>query len=81
MVIVVVVVFFASQSFIADSFCAIVTAFMMWATMLPLSIYSGQILLQVTKPSSRPNGDQFLYNSWSLFNYKEGKAMYYLNSK
>lgn len=35
-----------NQSFIADSFCAIVTAFMMWATMLPLSIYSGQILLQ-----------------------------------
>ncbi|KAL9953096.1 hypothetical protein ACROYT_G040456 [Oculina patagonica] len=33
-------------SFIADSFCAIVTAVMMWATMLPLSIYSGQILLQ-----------------------------------
>ncbi|KAJ7360170.1 hypothetical protein OS493_018160 [Desmophyllum pertusum] len=35
-----------NQSFIADSFCAIVTAFMMWATMFPLSIYSGQILLQ-----------------------------------
>ncbi|XP_073248300.1 zinc transporter 6-like isoform X1 [Porites lutea] len=35
-----------NKSFIADSFCAIVTAFMMWATMFPLSIYSGQILLQ-----------------------------------
>lgn len=47
----VIVVLFSSGSFIADSFCAIVTAVMMWATMLPLSIYSGQILLQVTKPT------------------------------
>lgn len=54
MVTVVIVVFLASQSFIADSFCAIVTAFMMWATMLPLGIYSGQILLQVTKLCSYP---------------------------
>ena len=73
MVIVVIVVFFGSQSFIADSFCAIVTAFMMWATMLPLSIYSGQILLQVTKHCSYPNSNQFLFNSRSSLIQKENE--------
>ncbi|XP_044169985.1 zinc transporter 6-like isoform X2 [Acropora millepora] len=37
-----------NNSYVADSLCAIVAAFMMWATMLPLSVCSGQILLQAS---------------------------------
>ncbi|XP_048586509.1 zinc transporter 6 isoform X3 [Nematostella vectensis] len=35
-----------NKSFIADSLCAMVMTSIIWATMLPLSVYSGQALLQ-----------------------------------
>jgi len=55
-----------NQSFIADSICAIVTAFMMWATMLPLSIYSGQILLQTCPTDIMSHIDKCLREASTL---------------
>lgn len=55
-----------NKSFIADSLCAIVTAFMMWATMLPLSIYSGQILLQTCPTDTMTQIDKCLREASTL---------------
>lgn len=55
-----------NKSFIADSLCAIVTAFMMWATMLPLSIYSGQILLQTCPTDTMSQIDKCLREASTL---------------
>ncbi|XP_068729375.1 zinc transporter 6-like [Montipora capricornis] len=55
-----------NNSFVADSLCAIVAAFMMWATMLPLGICSGQILLQTCTADTMSQIDKCLREASTL---------------
>ena len=41
--------YFYSNYYLADTLAAIAIALITWATMLPLAIYSGHVLLQVRK--------------------------------
>ncbi|KAK2547511.1 Zinc transporter 6, partial [Acropora cervicornis] len=54
------------NSYVADSLCAIVAAFMMWATMLPLSVCSGQILLQTCTIDTMSQIDKCLREASTL---------------
>ncbi|XP_044169987.1 zinc transporter 6-like isoform X4 [Acropora millepora] len=55
-----------NNSYVADSLCAIVAAFMMWATMLPLSVCSGQILLQTCTIDTMSQIDKCLREASTL---------------